>query len=123
MKSLYVIVHEHYIRDQLDVLRARNGELGRIPSILDEITRIKKEERWVEVAGTENPFTVRYPLDGVKSALVCGAYGEMSVRDHGKALQNRGVSVEYHDAGILFARRDLLMDLPRVDMCSIEFYE
>ena len=110
---LYVLVHEHCIWEEYVHLLQQGRSLGRIPSILQELQRIRIHEPFVEVRG--DPHKVLYSLQD--KVLVCGAYGEMCVRNHVLALHAMGQVVDYHDKGILFAQRDLLLPLPAVDFC------
>ncbi len=115
--ELHVIVHEHCIWDECEILHRNRRDLGRIPSILEEIQRIKREEVWTEVLGFDDLHHVRYCLRDVEKVSLSGAYGEMCVRNHGIALQRRGVAIEFHEKAILFAQKDLLRALPAVDFC------
>ncbi len=99
MDPLYVIVHQEVIWDEQRRLLAEEKGLGRIPSILVELCRIRLFERYVEIE--DNPSHIFYPLE--EHILVCGGYGELCVAEHILALKQRGVLAHCYRPATLFS--------------------
>jgi len=115
MEDLYAIVHEPFIHKELESLRKQGAGLGRLPEIIKELDRIKREEKWVAINPSQRPSNISYATED-KRILVCGAYGELCVRAHAEALEERGVPVGYHDPGILFGFKDIFLESFFIDI-------
>ncbi|MSR86530.1 isochorismatase family protein [Candidatus Woesearchaeota archaeon] len=94
MNDLYVIVHERCI--QIDIAGSfRENALD----VFEEIQRLKRNSRWVSVR--REPNLIPYSLENVGNLFVCGAYLEVCVGQHMRALKKRGYSPRIYETATL----------------------